>query len=334
MRLTANRRGFTLVELVIVGALIALFSTLAIFGVQQQFRSNIRKATIGETRQLAQSLDFANLDTSVFPKLCWLGQSEEQMRLLGDQVSAGNDLIPFDDVDIYGRRPGGGANRLSFATRMSQNWEGSYFAMSQSRAGAAQGRGGFVYMVLPELGVPTGVFNGPNSTSTPSIRWPADPYNNPYVVYLLDIDRGPTGTDQAQLQFVTDDSPENATTKGNFVNAVVSYGPNHVPGGHEFFRADFQRPAGSEADVLDEPGAGAFQFRLYSGFPGSRINGIVTFQYLERDEFTPERANVWSRDFIIEWQGTLFNVADIAEDENGQPSGIADTTSDDIVFEF
>jgi len=307
-----SRRGFTLVELVIVGALIALFSSLAVFGVQQQFRSNLRKATIGETRQISQSLDFANLDTSLFPKLCWLTEGDEGMALIGNQF--GSTSAFFSRADIYGRRPTSSATAtVSFGLGIQEQWNGPYFALSQSRAGVAQGRGGFVYMLFPDL--PTVGGNNPGDPTASGFRWPADPYNSPYAVYMLDLD---LSTATPQIQFVTEDALS-FTRKGNYVNAVVSYGPNQFPGGaDEFAKPPF---AVSGGPAYAQTGGDPWDRRLYKGRPGVTDRGVITFTYLTTAEFSGaegrRRASAWSRDFDVT-VGT----------------GISDIGSDDIVFEF
>ncbi len=310
-----RERGFTLIEILIVGALIALFSGLAVISIQQVFTSNVRKAAIGETRQIATALEFANMDTSVFPRLAWLSESSERMSLIGTQLGIGDQI--FTRLDTNGRIVGAaGANRLA------NQWDGPYFAFSQQRAGVAQGRGGFVYMIFPDL--PS---QGPNSVGdSGGIRWPADPWNNPYVVYMLDVD--PTTT-PPRLTFVTDTPVTGGTApdrKGNFVNAVVSYGPNQYPGGSEFNRLDF----GGDASV-DSTGTGPFQLRLYRGRPEFRppAKGVITHRYLTLPELTAARANVWSSEHF-----TYVPAGLQPTDETGSPIGITDPGSDDIVFEF
>ncbi|MBI1293307.1 prepilin-type N-terminal cleavage/methylation domain-containing protein [bacterium] len=311
-RWRSGRRGFTLVELVIVGALIALFSSLAVFGVQQQFRSNLRKATIGETRQISQSLDFANLDTSLFPKLCWLTEGDQGMQLLGNQL--GSVSAFYSRADIYGRRPTTSATAIvSFGSGIQEQWNGPYFALSQSRAGIAQGRGGFVYMLFPDL--PTTGANNPGDPSAGGYRWPADPYNSPYMVYMLDLD---LSSSTPQIQFVTEDSLS-FTRKGNYVNAVVSYGPNQFPGGSD----EFAKPpfAAGGGPGYTQTGGSPWDRRLYIGRPGFTDRGVITFTYLTFDEFNGaagrRKAAAWSNDF-----------------DTTIGTGISDLGSDDIVFEF
>lgn len=306
-----SQTGFTLVELLIVGALISLFAGLAIFGVQQQFKSNVRKATIGETRQIATALDFANLDTSVFPKLCFLSEGSQGMDLYSAQLQGGASVLAFAYLDINARTadPAG-------ASALRSQWDGPYFANSQTRAGIAQGRGGFVYMQFPDMPI-----NGPNNpTNTQGFRWPSDPYNNPYVVYMLDLDLStPTAP---VLRFVNERAPNDNTAKGNFVNAVVSYGPNNYPGGREEERIAF--PGNGDAAV----GTGSpFALRLYKGRPGFvSAKGRITHTYLTASEFLgtegENRANVWRDDFLGNVGATLPSV------------GITDPGSDDVIFEF
>jgi prepilin-type N-terminal cleavage/methylation domain-containing protein len=312
-RWRSGRRGFTLVELVIVGALIAIFSSLAIFGVQQQFRSNLRKAAIGESRQIAQSLDFANLDTSIFPRLCWLIESREGMDLNGVQI--GNVLSFYSRSDIYGRFPNTGLGDVqTFGAGIREKWNGPYFALSQSRAGIAQGRGGFCYMIFPDL--PSTGPNNPGDQLT-GFRWPSDPYNSPYVVYMLDLD---FSNPSPALRFVTQDATS-FTRKGNYVNAVVSYGPNQYPGGVD----EFDKPAFT-GNGITASGGGVWDRRLYNGRPGFTDRGAVTFTYLSSAELSSTRghscAEAWSRDFDPAYASSVGG------------SGISDLGSDDIVFEF
>lgn len=280
---TRRRRGFTLVEMFIVGALIALFSSLAIFGVQQQFNSNIRKAAIGESRNIAVALDFANLDTSVFPKLCWLTESQTGLDFIVNQTS----LNVYLGADIYGRP-------VFQDGALRNQWEGPYFSLSSSRRGVSQGRTGIVDMAFADF---------PSSAGT--FRWPSDPYGTPYTVYMLDID-----TQAATLSFVTERAPDNPTIKGNFVNAVVSYGLNLAPGGDE----DTQR-------------AGFENLQLFRGIPGKG-----SYEWRPRSEFVGtgafDRANIWSRDFIGN------SGAGLPSTRAGLVVGISDPESDDIVFEF
>ncbi|HRR32158.1 MAG TPA: prepilin-type N-terminal cleavage/methylation domain-containing protein, partial [Candidatus Sumerlaeia bacterium] len=74
--ITSHKYGFTLVEIVIVAALVALFSGLATFGIQQMLRNNKLKAVIGEARQVGSSLIFAHQDIGFYPSIGFLNMSK------------------------------------------------------------------------------------------------------------------------------------------------------------------------------------------------------------------------------------------------------------------
>lgn len=306
----SRRRGFTLVELVIVASLIAIFSGLAVFSIQQQFRNNQVKATIAETRQIATALDLAHLDVSIFPKLCWMDQSESGLRFLGVQLygTGPNSAQFFNNMEI------GQRSTFNQAFSISQNWRGSYFAMSQSRAGTSQGRGGLINMILPEYNTPA--FSG--TIGETGFRWPADPYGSPYVVYMLNVDRN------TETLFFINDDPIKGTNpgfQGDYINAVVSYGPNQVPGGGANFRTG-----------LISPASGAGTRRLYRQTLAER------FEYLEEADFqgpTGESlANIWTRAFNIAAGFADTDMAPNPDIDLTTGVGITDRGSDDVIFEF
>ncbi|MGB9692764.1 MAG: type II secretion system protein, partial [Candidatus Sumerlaeaceae bacterium] len=67
-----SRKGFTLAEMLIVAALIALFSGLFIFSIETQYTLNKQKASVAECRQIATAMSFAQQDMGFFPKMCFL----------------------------------------------------------------------------------------------------------------------------------------------------------------------------------------------------------------------------------------------------------------------
>lgn len=117
------------------------------------------------------------------------------------------------------------------------------------------------------------------------------------------------------------------TTKGNFVNAVVSYGPNRFPGGDANEIVDFGPSGEGDQGAVTAPGNGVWATRLYSGRPNytPSAKGLITHTYTGYTAGNlSQKANMWSRRFAI---------------PNGAPMapsgiGIADPGSDDVVFEF
>lgn len=283
----SRRRGFTLVEMFIVGALIALFAGIAVINIQQQFDSNKRKAMIGEARQLGSSIAFAKLDTGVFPRLCFLSLSDTQLQFEARQRGyVGAEKYFYSIMDYLGR------NTFAIAPNLDSNWRGPYFSASQSRGGTAQGRGGFVNMAIPEV---------PTSTTDP-FRWPADGYGNPWVVYLVsaDLSQNPPAP-----YFLNAQNVNSPTTNPDFFTAVVSYGPNRIPGG------------GPAADLVTQPVAAQNRIYVETGFNQYRM--------LTANEYTPARARFVSN---------RFGTTGLAPNDQGIATGIIDAGSDDIIYEF
>lgn len=303
----------------IVGSLIALFSGLAIFGVQQQFRSNQRKAIIGETRQIASALDFAYNDVGFFPKLCFLDDSTEQLKLAGQRAFGGNGTQSYAFLSIVS------VTTLPKVNQVEQNWLGPYFSASQARSGVSQGRGGSKAMRLPdfEAGEPSAGI--PSTTAdNATFNWPVDPFNNPYMIYLLNVDRSDPANPVLRFasQDITNVSLASPGVTGNFVNAVVSYGPNQLPGGGEFYRP-------TVGDIFNPNDTGPYGLRLYVGNPNDTSLNLT---YLRDDQFTDERANAWSWEYGQNAGMTPANFA--LADDFSAPIGITDAGSDDVVFSF
>lgn len=205
-----TNRAFTLVEMFVVGALIALFAGIAIFNIQGQYLINIRKITIAEVNQIHSALSFIKMDAGVFPKLNFLNKAlyhPEVSVLVGVNV---RQLNLRNDFDYMGYAIGPGLE----STILSE-WRGPYYSISHTRRGVSRAIGGIVTMLLPNSGIAT--------------DWPADVYGEPYVLYLIKV------TETGGLDWV-----RSATDEANYFAAVVSYGRNRVPG----YRADTPIPTG------------------------------------------------------------------------------------------
>jgi len=221
LHLAGSRRGFTLIEILVVSLVIALLSSIAVINIQQFVDNNKRKVVIADMRSLATAVGFAHDDMGFYPKLAFLQSSRRDPALgLYNPLATGDpdrierfhgffqayDLIYQPDIPL----------RL---------WKGPYLNPSQSRAGAAQGQGGLAYVqMLNDPAFPPG-----NNV----IEWPADVWDSPYCLYLMKWQLGPSG--QYERRFLGRDidgtlldnewreSPDAFT-------AIVSYGKNRVPG--------------------------------------------------------------------------------------------------------
>ncbi len=280
-RSVLTNRAFTLIEMFIVGALIALFAGIAIFNIQGQYLANIRKITIAEVRQIHSGLSFVKMDTGVFPKLNFLNKAlyHPEVSMLDQNV---RQLNLRNDFDYMGYSIG-----LGLESTILSEWSGPYYSISHTRRGVARAIGGIVSMLLPNTGIVT--------------DWPADAYGEPYVLYLIRVDR--TGA----LEWV-----RSATDEATYFAAVVSYGRNRVPG----YRPDIPIPQGDFNRLKNE--------RLYiEGGSGTDIYArprAAQYTALTAAEYNQTRLEAL----------TKIGRTGISEDE----VGVIDPGSDDIIFEF
>ena len=203
-RVNYKYAGFTLVELLIVGILISIFSTIALFNARRAYEDNLRKAAVGELYQLRTGIAFAYDDLEFYPKLNYLNNG---LRMLWDDLEppVPPGSIP-NFMDIYGTEVAGELARIVVLKWKSEG----YIGLAATRRGVgAMARGGSVRMYDPTI---REIYKD----------WPADPYGNPYVMYILDI------------PYVTRYNPVFITSprqSARMITALVSYGPDKQPGG-------------------------------------------------------------------------------------------------------
>jgi prepilin-type N-terminal cleavage/methylation domain-containing protein len=186
----STSRGFTLAEMLIVAALISLFSGLFIFSIETQFTLNKQKAAVAECRQIATSMSFAQQDLGFFPKICFLRYNSTN--LISLLSGMGYDAVEYHSLSVG-----------DLQTRLIKQWKGQYAAFAQDRT---------VRMQF--------VSNG----QTREFDWPADPFGNPYVAYFITTDP-PSGGNAVKHRFIW-----NAGERPKEFAGIVSYGRNRVPG--------------------------------------------------------------------------------------------------------
>ncbi len=212
---TGHNRGFTLIEILIVGSLIVLFAGIAVINIQEIYKNNVRKATLGETNQLGVALSMARQDLGFFPKLGFLILPDKLLIHYVSQPGGDDKLYDFFDTIGYFNEFGIGANSSPPPISISNRWQtGGYFSMSQGRNNINQGRGGSVRMRVAD------------HIDAAILDWPADPWGNPYVVYLLKVDETAAAAGNRVFWRFT----ESVSDKSDYKTMVVSYGPNGVPG--------------------------------------------------------------------------------------------------------
>ncbi|NQU44757.1 prepilin-type N-terminal cleavage/methylation domain-containing protein [bacterium] len=302
MQFSASRkiRAFTLMEILIVAALISLFSSLAIFSTQYLVDSSKRKSSVADARTIAHVLSMAYMDFGIFPKVGYLTlpQPMIERRFGTNQIGLPPD---FDALGQY-------AQNAPQGRTITENWIGPYLPSSLQRQVIAPGYTGYhttMRIPTPDAYASTG------AGSYVVLDWPADPWGNPYVVYLIRMETNPDGT--VELRWL-----EKPTESPNFLAAVVSYGKNGIPGGPSnvsevtpAMRNDAEAykiyskyaPADAEFQALDDVGNGPDQYNA------TRLSGLHN---------------------AAGWQKLGFNV-DGYLSQYGIP-GIMDPGSDDVVF--
>jgi prepilin-type N-terminal cleavage/methylation domain-containing protein len=189
-----RRRAFTLIEMLIVAALLAIFASLAIINMSTQLNLNKQKAAVGECRQIASALSFVNDDMGLFPKLNFL---RFNLSNLQSEALQGTPVINNTGFEMYGNVVG------DLGTKLSRLWKGPYLAPNSDK---------LVNMQFTANGV------------LKSEKWPADPWGNPYVVYLTYTNPNATAPEDRE-RFI-----DGAGKTPNYAACVVSYGRNRVPG--------------------------------------------------------------------------------------------------------
>lgn len=219
IRSIAERRGFTLIEMIIVAVLITLLSGIAIFSISTAYDLNVQKVAIGESSQLATALSMAQQQLQFYPRLNHLDKPLSLILTPDDPEPLIDRIDYFGFLDTNAQRVTGGP---SLFTRIRDKWGGPYIGSSPSRAGANRGsRSGFIKMRLPDL---------PDDVEP--VNWPGDNFGGPWLVYQLRHADNDPGT-EVDGEFI-----ERENEEADLLNAVVSYGRNHVPGGNHFSRAD------------------------------------------------------------------------------------------------
>ena len=200
-----KKNGFTLLEILIVAALISLLSGIAMISIQTLFRKAQINVTRGEVSQIYKAESFCYEDTGVYVKFHVLGVSKSEL----------------NDPSLFPYFSGTGMNYLNYigfpmtnrdVRNILEGWNGPYWGVSKSRNNKP------IPVNAQGLYDPNGKF-----------LLPIDPFGNPYVMYLLVKDSNPIpgypapDTNGVRPIISPDESPD-------YLCAIVSYGPNGVPG--------------------------------------------------------------------------------------------------------
>jgi len=298
----------------IVAALIALLSGIAIFSINEFYNGQLGKITIAETSQIGTALSFAQQDLQFYPRYQFLNAARTQV-LFNESAGVGapDPAYVVAGIDYWGFSNG---IQPQLLPRIQNKWAGPYLGASSTRNRSNRGKGGVCKMRLPDVYYTAGVPVGPAPT-TPDyslVDWPADPYGNPYMLYQFKS--GLDTNNKLTPFFLT-----GPTEEADILNAVVSYGRNGFPGGTsetlDLFSNQYLRPGALflPGDIV--PG-GPAQFTLRVCNPDSRIP--TNLQLINNTQVHQDVIN--SIDV-----GGLYNL------RTGQV-GVTNGGSDDVLFVF
>jgi prepilin-type N-terminal cleavage/methylation domain-containing protein len=303
-----RQAGFTLVELLVVGLLISLFSTIAIFNMQRFFDDSKRKAVFDEVKSLGTALSFAYDDIGFYPRLHLLSLPRS---LVVDRDNSGQ-VVMRPGFDTYGFL---GAFSTP-ARNIFENWSGSYMGVSEARTRLAQGQKGLVPVRLPDTSGTGSNFGGDDNSL---VNWPTDVWGNPYVIYLVRSDASLTGglaSNPKGLFFIQSYSDD-----PDFMVAVVSYGPNGIPGGS----------VGNGGFLPDPASADYANLRAASLFVEGDLVGTEAAFTLRAVNSTDSSASFLDANFANNYPDSITHSN---PDISVGRVGILDTGSDDIVWKF
>lgn len=301
------RRGFTLIEIMIVGALLALFAGIALFAAREMYESNRRKAMFDETRQIGIALSLAHDDIGFFPRIYLLEMPTGRINY-GDNKTK----IIRPAFDTYGYYLSVGPQ----ASSIIDKWRGPYMPFSSAKLNLTAGSKGLIRMRLSDVAFQQFKPTGTNDEDPSLVVWPTDTWGNPYIFYEVHSDASlmtnSTGTNPQGVRLI-----RYPGESGDFFTAVVSYGPNRVPGG---LRDELRRPNSAIAvnveTLLKTDG-------LY--VKGDLAGGKADYTLKSYNSMYPD-AQI-SSDFTQRLPRIL---------QSGDPNapGILDTGSDDIFWRF
>ncbi len=227
-----KKSGFTLLEIIVVAALISLLSGIAVISIRTLYERAQINTTRAEVGQISKALSFAHQDTGIFPKFHVL---EQPVTVLEDE-----DIFPpeaLENIHYIGMDL-----RQADMRRILERWNGPYWGVSVRRNN-------------PPVNVgPDGLIGTDEDEIPYNFLLPIDPFGNPYVLYLLTYDPDHELSDEHGVRPIQSPSED-----PDFMCAVVSYGPSGLPGGDpDIERLDnstetrYQETFESYRAVLDE----------------------------------------------------------------------------------
>lgn len=198
-----TRKGFTLLEILVVAALVTLLSGIAMFSISTLYQRAQMNATRGEASQISKAESFAHIDIGFYPKFHFLDKSESEI----------NDPAIVSLAALKSMQYTGAQMQAVTLAGIENTWNGPYWGISNKS----------------DANMPIPVNDMGIAVSGGSFKKPVDPWGNEYVMYMLVKDPGySSGGYSADANGVR--PIITATEEPDYMCAIVSYGPNGHPG--------------------------------------------------------------------------------------------------------
>jgi prepilin-type N-terminal cleavage/methylation domain-containing protein len=189
-----GERGFSLIEIMIVSALLAVFAAIAMINISHLYQSNKTKSAHGDLRMVGEAMEFFINGIDFYPKLNFLIQAEPfdvELNATTAQQYQALENYHYMGFDVSHLR-----------RRIQQKWDGKYLALGPGR--------------VCRMNIGT-------AANPLWADYPKDFWGNPYVLYLLKIDN--TVTEGVSFVSALGDQPD-------FDVLLVGYGLDKVPGSY------------------------------------------------------------------------------------------------------
>jgi hypothetical protein len=256
---------------------------------------------LSEAATIGTALSFARDDIGFLPRIYLLGMPKE---LISIETTAGLIYVR-PHMDTYGYR-----GYSTGAAQVYDTWAGPYGAKSQTQL--SQGSRTVIRVRLIDtqtIGLRS-LFEQQLNEDISLVYWPADTWGNPWMVYEVLVERI-----NGELNYRLARSGEEA----NYLHAVVSYGPNGVPGGNE-------------RTSIDSPN----YFRFLRDDASLYIKGDLLgneADYTLKARFTNTSQGQLPLDFSEALERSLHYVDGDPVIDDGLV-GILDEGSDDVIYPF
>jgi prepilin-type N-terminal cleavage/methylation domain-containing protein len=133
-----NKRGFTLIEILIVASLIAILSSMVGVSWRRIYQENVEKFIYVEMRQMATAVSTARTDTGYFFDLKYLAYDRFYWM---EKDTGGNYLYPLPMLDMAGKVIWNGTTITEDQARehLENIWTGPYFSLANQHPVDADG---------------------------------------------------------------------------------------------------------------------------------------------------------------------------------------------------